>query len=286
MEGTNMILSESKSMRRAVLRCSAIVIGLMAAQMAAAVWAAPAPRTPKPVASAVAYNGNVVEFYDAGDRVLVSEIGAAYSNPAFDPQGKSEDRLSDIWRSVAPNKPFPQALAQLETHMDAVRKLGLSDHKNALPPPPVFESRPEPARIGGRLMSESSTPKSGTVTTSALEGCNNGCCDRAWLSTFTQCQGGTVDGWFLFNYGSTWATSGNIINYSGLVCSANGTSRYSVNIGTNHWWWDVPPATYRTFWWYAANLLWCGGFCPADMTSYVNNPSTPHLHTYCGWVLH
>jgi len=259
----------------------------MAAQMAAAVWAAaPAPRTPKPVASAVAYNGNVVEFYDAGDRVLVSEIGAAYSNPVFDAQGKRADRLSDIWRSVAPNAPFPQALAQLETRMDAARKLGLSDHKDALPPPPaVFESRPESPRVGGRLMSESSMPKSGTVTTSALEGCNNGCCDRAWLSTFNQCQG-TIDGhWFLFNYGSTWATSTNITNYSGLVCSANGTSRYSVNIGTGHWWWDVPQATYRTFWWWAADSIWCGGFCPADMTSYVNG-LTPHLHTYCGWVLY
>jgi hypothetical protein len=266
---------------------------LMAAQMAGPLWAAPAPRAPKPIASAVAPNGNVVEFYDGGDGVLVSETGAARSNPVFDPQGKSADRLSEVWRSVAPKDPFPQALAQLEKRMNAIRKLGIersksSGHKDALPPPPVFfKSKPESEPVGGRLMSESSTPKSGTVTTNALQGCDNGCCDREWLSTFDQCQVAGADrNWFLFNYGATWANYNDITFYSGLVCSATGTSRYNVNIGGTNWSWDVPQATYRTFWWGAAyNFFLCFGLCGENMTSTVNTSSAQHLHTYCGWII-
>src|SRR6185295_10189952 len=92
---------------------------------------------------------NVVEFYDAEDGVLVSETGVAGSNRVFDPLGKTPDRLLEIWRSAAPNDPFPQALAQLEKRMKAVHKLAIersksSAHEDALPPPPaLFKSGPE-----------------------------------------------------------------------------------------------------------------------------------------------
>jgi hypothetical protein len=287
-----MILSKSNARRRAVPRYSAILTGLVAAQMAGAVWAAPAPIAPKPVASAVAPNGNVVEFYDGGDGVLVSETGVARSNPVFDPEGKSPDRLSEAWRSVAPKDPFPQALAQLEKRMNAIRKLGMEQSRRsgrapALPPvPEFFKSRPESAPFGGTSIAQSSTPKSG-MTTMALEGCDNGCCDREWLSTFDQCQ--IIDpnrNWFLFNYGWTWANFNDITFHKGLVCSAQGTSRYNVRIGDKSWAWDVPQATYRTFWWAAAyNFFLCFGLCGENLTSSVNSSSAQHLHTYCGWVI-
>jgi len=294
MEGTNMILSESKSMRRAVRRSSAILMGLMTAQMAGVAWAAPAPRAPKPVASAVAPNGNVVEFYDGGDGVLVSETGVALSSPVFDPQGKRPERLLEAWRSVAPNDPFPQALAQLEKRMNAIHKLGIersrsSAHKNALPPPPaLFKSRPESKPVGGWLTPESSTPKSEMTATRVLEGCDNGCCDRQWLSTFEQCQVlGWDRNWFLFNYGATWADYRDITWYSGLVCSAKGTSQYDVKIGGTRWLWAVPQATFRTFFWIAAyDFLGCFGLCGEDMTSSVNTHSiAQQLHTYCGSII-
>jgi hypothetical protein len=291
MEGTNMILSESKSMRRAVRRSSAILMGLMAAQMAGVAWAAPAASAPRPVASAVAPNGNVVEFYDGEDGVLVSETGVAGSSRVFDPQGKSADRLLDAWRSVAPKDPFPQALAQLEKRMKAIHKLATERsrnpaHKDALPPPPaLFQSRPESKPFGGTLMPESSTPKSGMVT-NALEGCDNGCCDREWLGTFDECQDGAADyNWFLFNYGWTWSNSPDIWIYKALVCSANGTSKWNVKIGDKRWSWDVPHGHYRTWWWKAgSNPILCGGWCGKDMTSSVNTTSAQQLHTYCGWT--
>ena len=278
-------------------RTTTILMGLMAAQMAGAVWAAPAPSAPKPIASAVAPNGNVVEFYEGEDGVLVSETGVAGSNPVFDPLGKRPDRLLEAWRSVAPKDPFPQALAQLEKRMKAIHKLAIersksSAHKDPLPPPPVLfksgpESKPASKPAGGLLMPGSSMPKSGMTTMGMLEGCDNGCCDREWLATFDQCSGSSADfNWFLFNYGYTWANSEDIWIYKGLVCSANGTSWWNLKIGDTRWTWDVAHGYYRTWWWKSGWSIWCGGNCGKDMTSTVNSPTAQQLHTYCGWTFH
>ena len=258
---------------------------LMATALAVLVsntWAAPAPRAQKPVASTVAPNGNVVKFYDGGDGVLVTETGVAYSNPFFDPQGKSPDRLLEAWRSVAPNAPFPAALAQLEKRMKARKN---SAHKETLPPPvALFKSRPESKPAGGTLMPQSSTG----MGTMALEGCDNGCCDREWLSTFDECIDGPADfNWFLFNYGYTWSNSEDIWIYRGLVCSANGTSTFNMRIGDRRWSEDVPHGHLQRVNWLADQSWWrCGGWCGKNMTSTVNTPSAQSLHTYCGWTYH
>ena len=224
-----------------------------------------ASNSPKPVASLRLENGNMLEFFDFGSGALASESGAAYTAPMFNGQVKHTNQLVNIWKSLAPQTPVPVALDNLQARLmnlpeNVARSAGTS--------------KPATGGIEG-------------IVPMSQNGCNNGCCDYAWLSTFSQCTVGGADySWFLYNYGYTWSNVGNVNDYNGMVCSAQGTSQYSVNLGGSGGVWSVPEATYRTYGWLAGWSVWCFGFCNEDLSSTVNTSTSQHLHTYCGQVWH
>ena len=125
-----------------------------------------------------------------------------------------------------------------------------------------------------------------TALPAAPVGCNNGCCDEAWLYTLAECyQANWNYYWFLYNYGWSTLTSTFDAEVEGLVCSAQGTSTFSMNIGGSGGTWSVPEATYRWYHWTAGTDFW-GGPIPKDTSSSVNSAASQHLHTFCGHLDH
>jgi len=225
---------------------------------------------PAPIASLKLTSGHVVEFYDFGGAALIVEAGAAYMAPALNSPGPiPTDQLSSIWTRLAPGTPVPRVLADLQQRL------------TRLPASPAAPEAVASAVTGGEPMGFSRI-----ALPTAPAGCNNGCCDAAWLETLAECQGsGWSYSWFLYNYGWATATSTNDIAYQGLVCSAQGTSTFSASIGGSSGTWNIPEATYHWFHWTAGtNIL--GSFNPKNLSSSVNSPTNQHLHTYCGRVLY
>jgi hypothetical protein len=233
------------------------------------------PSTPTSIASLALPNGNTVEFYNVGGFPLISELGAAYTAPAFE-SGVTKRRLPDIWRALAPSVPVPEALNKLQAIMDSP-----VPPPDAIPNPPAGmsylrgEQPPSPQPNGSDLMA-------------APVGCNNGCCDYDWLSTFTECDGGIVcpdDGggpdYTWFQYNDVWSTdhSTNINVVSAFVCAAE-NSTWSISVNGSGGTWSIPAAHYRRFLWQGCDFFWCG----QSMTSSVNSPSATALHTHCGSV--
>lgn len=214
------------------------------------------------VASLKLRSGQVIDFYDYGSSALVVESGAAYMTPAL-PNTKESipgDQIVNLWTLLAPETPVPAALADLQR-----RLASLPSYSEAAPAMPSLDT-------GGAKSSIS-----GSAVPNAPVGCNNGCCDFNWLSTLTECQGHYFYSWFLYNYGWSFANSSNDALYQGLVCSAVGTSIFTVSVGGSGGTWSVPQATYRWF-------HWTAGSTRQSMTSSVNSSSAQHLHTYCGGV--
>lgn len=240
--------------------------------------------SPTPIATLALSNGNTLEFYDFGDTALVSEVGRAYTAPAFNPgRPQSADQLTKVWRSLAREQPVPAALVELQDRLTNLQP----DARGGASPSPAQHALSQLARgsTGGAPRSEGADGPA--VVPSSPVGCNNGCCDYQWLSTFSQCQGSSFDySWFSYNYGWSTASATLIGYYDGLVCSAKGTSTYSVSIEGMGGTWSVAQATYRTYWWFAGTT--CNPFCHYDkktMSSTVNTQASQHLHTYCGGVL-
>jgi hypothetical protein len=225
-----------------------------------------AASTPTLIASLKLKSGHVLEFYDFGQAVLITEAGAAYTSPALNSAGStSADQLTDIWTRLAPEVPVPAALQDLQRRLTSL-------------PADSSESEIAPSSNSGGARIASL----GTARPSAQVGCNNGCCDATWLLTLGECQGTGWDfSWFLYNYGWSSANSTHIGFYDGLVCSAQGTSTYSVDIGGSGGTWSVPEATYRWFRWWELSPF---GWGARNSSSSVNSPSDQHLHTYCGVV--
>jgi hypothetical protein len=215
-------------------------------------------KSPVPIASLTLKNGNVVEFYDFGSSALISESGAAYSAPMLSFREQKND-LVLIWESLAPQTPVPAALTSLQTRL---------------------ASLPQRASVSAGTLGPKLVPNVGglpSVVPDSPVGCSNGCCDYQWLSTFEECRGTYLDfKWFLYNYGYTWANYNAIIFYEGLVCSAQGTSTWTVNIGGNGGVWGVPEATWRSWGWMSPDLT------VKNLRSTVNTSANMHLHTYCG----
>lgn len=229
------------------------------------------------VASAKLPSGHTLEFYDFESAALVSESGEAYSNPEFNPTEPIEPgQLVDIWTRFSPDTPVPDALVKLQERL------------LTLPGPYEPPTKPD-AQAGGSgslNVNGLNGPLVGQVQPMSSSDCNNGCCNAEWLLTFRQCAGYGTYSWFLYNYFTSYANGTNIFQYDGLVCSASGTSSYTVAVsggvgGT----WLVPQATWRSYYWLAAyNMIW--GWDTQAIYSVVNEPSSPHLHTYCGDFYH
>ncbi len=236
----------------------------------------PSSSTPIPVADFALPNGNVVEFYDLGSGVLVSELGKAGVSPVIDKEtsldspespANGSDRLTALWKSIAPNREIPKSLRDIQTRWI---KQGATPY--SVPKPsmaPEFSGLP----MKPTMSSTNPMPKAAAPT-----GCNNGCCDEAWLRTLSQCSLHLDYSWFLFNYGYSWVNSNSVDWYRGLVCAAKGTSSWKVNVSDGHGGtWSIPEAHYRTYYWIA-------GLFDKDVRSSVNTSSHQALHTYCGSV--
>jgi len=217
-----------------------------------------APRAPTPVASLKLTGGQVIEFYDFGTAALVTETAAAYVSPVLNSESLPADQLVGTWARLAPTTPVPPALEDLQHRLTRL-PADLDAPKVA----PLLDT-------GGAKLGNF-----GSAIRSAPVGCNNGCCDFNWLATLSECKGGFSYNWFLYNYGWTYANGSNVGLYQGLVCSAIGTSTYSVQLPGAGGVWSVPQATYRWFHWSGSR---------GSMSSTVNSSSNSHLHTYCGGI--
>ncbi len=246
--------------------------GTLAAQAPSdAAGPADVSKTPTPVASLTLKNGNTVEFYDFGTAGLVMESGAAYTAPVVTGNQKiSPEELVPTWTKIADGAPVPAALQQLQERLLSQSGTPHSE--------PIKDVAPSRGAVSLSALPEVQAPQ---ISARSLDGCNNGCCDYDWLSTFSQCQNPEDYSWFLFNYGATWENSGNDVQaYVGMVCSASGTSTFHVAIGSAGGDWNVPEATWRSYSW-TAYCPWWGCYDDPARTS-VNTSTDMHLHTYCG----
>jgi len=227
----------------------------------------------KAVASLALGNGNTLEFYEFDTGVLISEFGRAGVTPAYRLESSVDTRQPRaIWRSLSPTTPVPQSLVDLEERVALrVANRGLKV--------------PSSTDVAGAIEIAPVVVPGETPIFAAPDGCNNGCCDYAWLSTFPQCGGGQ---WFHYNAGSSWANTGsNAVSYNGFVCAATGTSTYKVTISGSGGTWSIAQGFYRTYAWSAGST--CNPFCHTNdksVQSSVNTSSDPHLHTYCGYFIH
>lgn len=222
------------------------------------------------VASIRLENGNLVEFFDAVNGGVVTETGLAGVTPTIQVDG--DRNFVRLWKKLARGKPVPRALSDLQAEL-------------------VVDSEPQPRASTETMAAAPRVSQGGGSGTGegpkALTWCNNGCCDYDWLvNTFQTCRNGD---WFLLNKGWSWANAWNIVDYWGVVCSASGTSEFEFNVAGNpprfvHW--PVPEGRFRIARWVGKfTVLWpCWGFCRGNLTSSVNSPSAPRLHTYCGDV--
>ena len=232
--------------------------------------------TPKPLESLPLENGNVVEFYEFSRGMLVSERGAAYTDPVLDGRGKDARDLVATWTSLAPKMPVPQRMRDAQARL------------SNLPAEAEKPARPQVRRTGGAAANANAKAATKELPAWGIFSlCNNGCCDYNWMQSQTFCAPGSGmdQTWFLFDYGYDYAIYDDIIGYRAIVCAAVGTSTYTVTIdGDEGGTWSVPEATYRTDYWFGGNNVFCLGPCGEDMLSNVNTAQTDHMHSYCGGV--
>ena len=230
--------------------------------------------TSTPVATLPLANGNVLEFYDFGANALISELGLADVKPAYNPTDDPDGgQLVSIWQGLAPEMPVPQVLRDLQERLSNL-------------PPDLTDAEPVPAEVHGVEMPQPQLPGGDGDLVAAPNGCDNGCCDYQWLSTFSQCQKGDTIDWFLYNYGYSSASAGSVDVYDGLVCAAQGTSTYRVAITGANGTWTVDEGYFRTYRWVAGTT--CNPFChfvTRTVTTTVNSSNDQHLHTYCGGIV-
>jgi hypothetical protein len=234
----------------------------------------PAATTMTPVAALPLANGNVLEFYDFGSKALISETGLAGVDPAYTPTDDPDaSQLVSIWKGLAPETAVPQSLRDLQERL------------MNLPPDLDDDTETVPTVVEGAELPEPQLPGGDGDLLAAPDGCNNGCCDRQWLSTFSQCQTGHTINWFNFNFGYSTINAGSVITYESVVCSAIGTSTFRLAIRDSGGTFNVDEATFRTFRWVAGTT--CNPFChfvTRTVSSTVNGSTDQHLHTYCGGI--
>lgn len=240
--------------------------------------------TPIPVAEIDLPNGSTIEFYDFGSAVLISEYGKAGATPSIHSaapspnlgkQASARDGLSSEWTRLAPNRPVPQALLDIDARFAKAAALpGSSGRTNAAGLSPITREA-SGIKMGPQSLVSPALGKTAAVPT----GCSNGCCDYQWLSSLNACSANHFTyQWFLFNYGYTWANIDDVDLYQGLACAATGTSQFNVRMGDGKGGtWAVAEGTYRTYSWYK-------GWFDENLRSSVNSSTRQALHTYCGGI--
>jgi hypothetical protein len=233
---------------------------------------------PSLIASMTMENGNTVEFHDLYPNVLIIELGEAYNSRATDQiprEMASRENMVEIWdilskESLDP-RPAPDSLVGAQNQStDTTDSEAL--HETSDDTISEFSSDMGIAPEGGR----------------APVGCNNGCCDYDWLSTFSQCSNANnyPFHWAFYSAGWSYANRTHNWRYEGMVCSAIGTSTWTVSKDGSPLTWYVPEAHYVTYFWVAGHSGWpFYSWYYKDITSSVNSVPSPHMHTYCGGMV-
>jgi hypothetical protein len=225
---------------------------------------------PDAVATVTLGKGHTVDFFDFGTGVFITETAPAYTPSVLDKTSPEEKQNTlGLWAKLSGGAPAPEAL-----QLALQRALNPANAARSQTPHGL-----SPQQGGVVLEPTVDVQEEGLLA--APNGCNNGCCDYEWLSTFSQCQVPYAFSWFLYNYGYSFANSGyDIKHFKGLVCAATGTSTWHVHIGSAGGDWTIAEAHYMTWQW---NAFCAFGICsdfPA--TTSVNTSAAQHLHTYCG----
>lgn len=233
--------------------------------------------TPKPFASIAMPNGNEVEFYDFESSTLIVESGVAGTPPVMTKDFKKSlentsfaspgDRLFAVWNKLAPTSPIPEGLKAFHQRWKD-RPANAATRVR----PRVSLELSGPSVLGSREISGPMAKKA------APQGCNNGCCDFEWLSTFGECQPDWDVNWFFFNAKASKANVPDVERMVSMVCAATGTSQWSFHIGDSKANWSVAQQHFKTF-------SWSAGWFDQDLSSSVNSAAAPRLHTYCGDII-
>lgn len=245
-----------------------------------------APQEPVPVAEAVLPSGQKISFYEIDGRGVITERGPASMRPIL----SSLDRetmptFTELFSTLRPDLAVPTALQELQARID--ERAASVAAPDLLPTRPAGGSRAaplSPAVDGARTVSSFSPNDVSKKQSYVLEGCTNGCCDRAWVFDQPCWLTGSPDGpssdvYFLFNimsssihaWGLDWANS--------VVCAAVGPSFHVVNSST----WHVSEATYHVFHWDTGSCPWYNPWC--DFTGDFKSNFTDYqaLHTHCAY---
>jgi hypothetical protein len=232
---------------------------------------------PQPLAQVKQDNGNTISFYDLNGTSLITGEGPAGNPPAFPPDmPKGNANVLDAWNKVSGGRTAPQALVDFQNRLAATPAR----------PADVQVTKTAPNATMGGLSAANGPLNTPAGTLAAPTGCNNGCCDATWLSTFTECQKWLNANWFLFNYTYSYDDATDVNFVDAMVCSAIGTSTWSftvseTNDGAEEFTAQVLEAHFLETNWSRGNWPWD---YPGAMFSNVNSASNQHLHTQCGVV--
>jgi hypothetical protein len=221
---------------------------------------------PAPAVTVTLESGQIVEFYDYPDGVLIMERGKATpsTRPVL-PQLAPLDDLVDIWSTLRPDLPVPSRLLELQDKVATTDRPARRTAHEA-------QSRPAGPTSGGER---------GIMPANA---CMNICCDGNWLQN-NLCAPGNTQGnysWYFLDYGSSYANTPQTYYVWGAACAGRGISSFSVTTGTGSGGtWSVEPGYYTWYQWKAGCYFLN---CPARtwINTSVNSPSSQHLHSYCG----
>jgi hypothetical protein len=232
----------------------------------------PPENHPPPVASIDLDGKKTVEVYDYGSGSLILERGpAGGALPVTRAVANSVNpkheagHLADLFRALRPDLPVPQAIVDLDT-----RNVSASTASRPQAPQPTSAPTFDFGSSSGGPGLRVQTPY----------GCNNGCCDTAWLASICDTE---LTGWShypyeweWFNWNTGWSSvdsGGDVDGFGGTVCSAQGTSAW--NFGNTVTTYHVAEATY-------ASATYWDGFASNPFLSWVNSSTSPHDHMFCG----
>lgn len=216
----------------------------------------PGLETAPMVASLELASGNVVEFYDYGRGVLITELRDPEGQFSYQPNGEGADQLTAIWSRLAPEVEVPASLSALQQR--------LNDRTRHVPdrtPTTVaartaaerFEvevstatSAVEPREVGASIQS---------LTAGHGANCHNGCCNQDWvLSNIDLChETSGEDTWFVFDEPRPQHRNDDVFEFHAAVCAVD-DSTWDVTIGDTTTPIDVPGTKVRQADWIADTI--------------------------------
>jgi hypothetical protein len=197
------------------------------------------------IASVTLANGNTVDFYESSPGVLlVSETGTV----GIAPIPNTRMRPLDLYRSLAPDQPVPEALVAAQARADA---------RNPEPEPPTDE----PA-------ARQPSPAAGI----AVGYIDNQSCDDHWFDN-TFCIGSYDWKMCLLNHlNGAYAQSSSVDYVRHTVCSDIGAITLKVQMGDGRGVIkDVPEGSWYSWWWVDDCTFGCNTSTRGDVVNATNN---------------